>query len=47
MEYPENGDWVIATGVFDFIEIEGTRLMGIHLDSVEILDEPGNMFVFQ
>ena len=40
-EYPENGDWVVAVGTLSRIERDGARLVGVHLSSLTVYDEPG------
>ena len=46
-EYPETDSWVEITGTFGWIETYGTRLAGIHLSSIEVIEEPGSIFVFR
>ena len=45
-EYPENYSWVEAIGTFGWVERGESRLMGIHLSSLNVVDEePGQRFV--
>jgi len=37
----------VATGTFGLIEIDGRTYRGVHLSSLEILDEPGVRIVFE
>ncbi|MCL2366004.1 MAG: hypothetical protein FWC75_03030 [Oscillospiraceae bacterium] len=43
--YADLNDWVEVIGKFGFIERDGVRLMGIHLDALNVLEVRGNEFI--